>query len=343
MARRLDWNSVRLVKAKRSNKWVAEFHQDGKRKQLSTGFEDRSWAERWVESEIFKGQPELTVGECLSRYEEDVVLQSNTEQSGWPSTKQTLLDHFDEARPVSMLKATDYTQYAKFCAQGRYSRRPLAKSTIALRLRLLKAAVNHSLKMGYLEPGSAPSPVIMPDYQHKEKRTITIKEWRRLVEIAQEQERRDIEAYLVIVGNTGARAKVILDLEWRQVNMQAKVINFQKPERPKTKKKNASAPMSNGLFEFLKTRAGRDPHDLVVQPNLQIPTLNKWLEKHAPAETTSHVMRHSYITWQCMAGTPIYLISQITGNSVKMIETVYAHFNPEDSAARQAANALAAK
>lgn len=101
--------------------------------------------------------------------------------------------------------------------------------------------------------------------------------------------------------------------------------------------------MSNGLFEFLKNRAGQNPRDLVVHPHLQIQALNKWLKKYAPEGTTSHVLRHSYITWQCMAGKPVYLISQITGNSIKMIETVYSHFNPEHSAARQAANALAAE
>lgn len=345
MAKRLDWNSVRLVKAKRSNKWVAEFHQDGKRKQLSTGFEDREWAEKWVESKLFAGQPAMTIEECLDIYEAEVVpsVLPGTRDT-WPIAKRTIIDGFGADRPVSSLKARDYLAFARDCQSGKVTGKSLANSTINMRLGKLRAAINHCHKMGHLKPEEMPGPIVTMKADSIPKEPISIEEFKELLAKAGAQGLKDIEAYLHIAGNTGARVQAILDLEWRQIDFDAGIIHFRKPEEPINKKKvKPSAPMSDALHAYLeKIKGAHSPTDKVTGNRLSRNVLNHWLRDNGPNHMSSHILRHSYITWQTMAGTPIYIVSQITGNSPAMIAQVYAHFSPTHSAARQAANAISA-
>lgn len=66
--------------------------------------------------------------------------------------------------------------------------------------------------------------------------------------------------------------------------------------------------------------------------------LSKALAKHAKnAEVgkriTGYTLRHTYGTRMALAGTPLYVLAQLMGTSVQMIERHYAHYQPDAGAA----------
>lgn len=48
-----------------------------------------------------------------------------------------------------------------------------------------------------------------------------------------------------------------------------------------------------------------------------------------PKGITYHTLRHTFASWLVMRGVDLYTVAQLLGNSLKMVETTYAHLAPD--------------
>jgi integrase len=143
---------------------------------------------------------------------------------------------------------------------------------------------------------------------------------------------------------TGRRKEAILSLRWSQVDLKAKVINFEIEGRTRTKKRRGMVPIPDRLLPHL-IRARRRGSDL--GPVLHIcgrPIQN--IKKGFAAAcgragikgATPHTLRHTAASWLMMNGTPILETAKYLSMTERMVAETYGHHSPDWL--RGAANAV---
>lgn len=152
-----------------------------------------------------------------------------------------------------------------------------------------------------------------------------------------------LQVFLWLALETGARLTAILELTWDRVDFQTNVVHYDWAERKKTKKRRASVPISTTLRPVLlrafEERAGehvvpRSGDHMWAQ--VQRCVRRAGLAPPAPrgAETATgispHVFRHTAATKMARSGVPLWIIAKVLGNTVAMVEKVYAKHCPDD-------------
>lgn len=158
------------------------------------------------------------------------------------------------------------------------------------------------------------------------------------------------ERFLWIALETAARKQAILDLTWDRVDFETGMIVFDMPGRKKTKKSRAVVPISRALRPVLE-RAFEERldkrHDGLVLDNkgsvwatVQRIAIEAGMggkqKKPAPGTkpkatgVSPHVLRHTAATHMARRGVSLWKIAKILGNSIRMVEKVYAKHQPAD-------------
>ena len=153
-----------------------------------------------------------------------------------------------------------------------------------------------------------------------------------------------VELFVWIALETAARRGAIQELTWKNVDFDDGVIRFNDPaDTPKnavrTTKRRADVPMSDTLRKVL-TRAKNELLErgcLATGDRLVVGSydFNSSLKTHAlhaglGSEVTPHTLRHTAATHMARNGVPLWKIAKILGNSMHMVESVYAKWAPDD-------------
>ncbi|WP_264820521.1 tyrosine-type recombinase/integrase [Mangrovibrevibacter kandeliae] len=164
------------------------------------------------------------------------------------------------------------------------------------------------------------------------------------------------ERFLRIALETAARKEAIFDLTWDRVDFETNVIHLNVPGRKLTKKRRADVPISAALRPVLLRAYEERANDLVLDNKAEIwATVQVIAEKAglAPARErengqkpkatgiSPHVLRHTAATHMARRGVPLFKIAKVLGNSVVMVEKVYAKHCPDDL--RDAVDAISGK
>lgn len=244
--------------------------------------------------------------------------------------------------------------YADRRTQGKLGRKSTT-GTARRELAYLIAALNHCArgKTPLIDPKSLPI-IDLPAADAPRDRWLRMEEVQRLLTAAATMRRQGrgggrmtrAERFLWIALETAARKQAILDLTWDRVDFEANVIHFNVPGRAKTSKRRADVSISSALRPVLLRAYEERTGDLVldnkaaVWKSIQVAAIKAGFsdqpivrgQKPRATGISPHVLRHTAATHMARRGVPLWKIAQVLGNTLAMVEKVYAKWAPDDPA-----------
>ena len=225
-------------------------------------------------------------------------------------------------------------------------KRGLSAGTHRRELGVLRAAVNHAYQNGQL---TRPVPVAVPEDSPPRDRWLTRGEAARLLKAARAAPfaRSYLPLFILIALYTGRRREAILSLRWPQIDLDAKLINFEIEGRARTDKRRGKVQIPARLYHHLirARRHGTDLGFVINDYGKKIDRLDRSFQaavKRAGLEkVTPHTFRHTAATWLMKAGIPIWEAGQYLSMSPATLTKVYAHHSPDFT--RAAADAIGSR
>ncbi len=160
-----------------------------------------------------------------------------------------------------------------------------------------------------------------------------------------------VERFLWLALETAARKEAILELTWDRVDFETNTIHYDVPGRRKSKKRRATVPISKALRPILlrafEERENKKSLTGLVLDNggaIWAPLQNVVIKSGLAGERekskngakprstgiSPHVLRHTAATHMARRGVPLWIIAKILGNTIAMVEKVYAKHCPDD-------------
>lgn len=321
--------SIPQLRQNPAGKWYA-FWSDGKRsKRKSMGTTDKAVAKarfaQWllIDGAEQNAAPEAayTVRDLWTVYAEKhlpTVASPDTAMHSW----KALSAHFGDLLVPEVSGAVE----------GYIARRlkVVKPSTIRRELVALRACLNWcaSPQRGRPMIEKAPGFRVPPDGPPRD-RWLTTAEIDKIFAAANGMPRAKL--FLHIALETAARKQAILDLTWDRVDFETKVIHLHDPSRPVTKKRRASVPISAALLPVLQAAYEARDNALVMGSKAEVyHAVQRVAERAGVAGVTPHVLRHTAATHMARRGVPLWIIAKVLGNSLAMVEKVYAKHAPDD-------------
>ena len=294
-------------------KWAAIWTENGKTRRRSLNETDQAVAEARFRDWVAQQQLVTPTGTITCGY----VLESYFNAKPGVIRRRYLLDFFRHHLPTGINEPL-LEAYST-------SRAGLSASTIRSELGILNSALKWAVRVKILK--DAPF-IQLPEGSPPRDLWITRKEADKLVKAAGSFH---IELFILIAKNTAARAGAILDLRWNRIKHGR--IDFNDPEKPRTRKKRAEVRITPELAEALAVakKGARTPF-VIEYAGEPVRSVKKGFHRAAVRaempEVTPNVLRHSVATWLAADGVPLEQIAALLGNSVKMVERVYAKYTP---------------
>jgi integrase len=210
-------------------------------------------------------------------------------------------------------------------------------SSMRRRLGALKTVLNHAWRTGRL---TAVPYIELPAPGAPRVRWLTPEQLALVQDKVFENEIRNpgpaahaLTMFVFLASTFGARREAIRDLTWDRVDFAGRTVNFQVPGRAVTKKRRATAPMSDDAFAFLREahlKAGQPATGKVVdiRDNALKYQYQKFFRSIGLEWCTSHVFRHTVATHMLQADESIFKVALVLADSVQTIQTTYAHVPP---------------
>lgn len=335
-----------ILKRRKDGYYDIRYQENGKTKQASTGTKSIQ------EAEIFRAQfasqyakPDLSPSPTISEVI-DAYIEHRTPLVASP---ETLVYVFAAPkRYIGNLKAeefgqTDVAAYIKKRSQdktqGRYAGRQKAdnvsEATINKELRMLRAAFNWA----YNDKLIARQPNFRIELTNGRVRDewITKEEANRLVEAAADH----IALYVLIALSTAKRRGAILDLTWDRVHLDRPGHEFIDFGEDVGNKRRGTVPIAGNkrLIEALRYARRQTESNYVIEaqksrtgPKGKLSDVKTGLKaacKRARIrQISTHVLKHTAITWMVQAGVSFERIAKFSNTSVEIIERVYGHHSP---------------
>lgn len=276
------------------------------------------------------------------RVEEMMEAGAATARYGW----KNLQPHFG---PV-LFSAVDEGSVERYVGVRRAA--GAAPATIRREVATLFAALRFcgSKKGGRLIDATGLDDIDLPPDSEPRDRWLTMPEVQRLLDAAGEQRRGDrlsrVERFLWLALFTAGRKQALLELTWDRVDFETNTIHLAVPGRQITKKRRASVTIASQLRPVLerafaeRTSAHVLDHEADdMWASIQYVAIRAGFSEQkvgrgkSPKSTgiSPHVLRHTAATHMARRGVPLWKIAQILGNTLAMVERVYAKWVPEDA------------
>lgn len=220
-------------------------------------------------------------------------------------------------RSVEGLTPADCREYEK-------KRAKKAKSgTIRRELSCLAAAINFCKKDGKISLVPA---LYLPPKPPPKTGWLTREQADKLLSCAGERATLFIEIGLA----TGGRPDAIDTLKWVQVDFQNNTLDFNEPGRTQTAKRRPIVPLSEYLRAKLVTAHEKATTPYVLgSPASTRRCFETARNKAGLKQVTRKTLRHTFASWACQAGVPIWKVAKVLGDSVETVERNYAHHHPD--------------
>jgi integrase len=300
-----------------------------------------------------------TVGDCWFIYEEKHLKRSGINQDTPMFHKKALEPHFWNIK-VTELTQVHIDEYVEKRTTGKLGR-TVKPQTVRREIQSLFAAIHFCAKPAQQMNVPVLPAFTLPDAGEPRDRWLTNSEVDQMFAAAERLRRGTRlsrgERFLWLALKTAGRMSALLELTWDRVDFETRVIHLDVPGRKKTKKRRASVPISDDLMPILqqayaeriekKAEPGKPPPKELVMDNqadvwatVQLIAIEaglggvrpKLLRSEKPKATgiSPHVLRHTAATHMARRGVPLWIIAKILGNTLQMVERVYAKHSPDD-------------
>jgi integrase len=349
-----------ILDTEQNGRFYAYWSEGRRSKRKSMGTSDRNVAEQRFAQWLLLGghrqgqdagenEVAYTVADCWLVYNEKHVgnvAGADTLRYNW----KALQPHFG-AMLVSEVSQDAIDSYVMKRTTGRLGRK-VKPQTCRKEISALFACLNFcARKPQSMFPSTIIEKVVLPEEGEPRDRWLRMPEIQRLLDAAARLRRGKRlsrgERFLWIALETAGRKQAILDLTWDRVDLDTNTIHFDVPGRRKTKKKRAAVPISKSLRPILERAHEEREGDLVmdnkgaVWSTVQLIAIEagfggkrpKVLRSEKPKATgiSPHVLRHTAATHMARRGVPLWMIAKILGNTLAMVEKVYAKWAPDDA------------
>ena len=164
-------------------------------------------------------------------------------------------------------------------------------------------------------------------------------------EVLSGESRQWLRDWLEFGTHTGLRPGEQGQLRWSAVRLAEGRVEIGKGHRVKTRESARTVPVRGRALDVLtrlaaeREREADGPVFTGVGGNaVNVGYLSKQLQRFAEEagvskNCTAYSLRHSFGTRMALGGAPLYLVAQLMGTSVAMIEKHYGHFDPQRGAA----------
>lgn len=276
----------------------------------------------------------ITCGDAWELYAQDHLKRNVIKPENYQSSWNNLKCAFAALTPAAVTQ-DKIDAYVRDRTSGKISARGPAKlGTVWKELRQLVTVWNYAVKKRRL--ASTELPVItlplppLPRERWLKRPEIT----KLLLAAAKLRDPRisRVERFLWLGLETAGRREAIQSLKWNQVDFEMGVIHLNPEGRRQTSKRRADVPISEALAPILRQAYAERINDYVLGTTV-IYHINEELAALALSVgvegVTPHVLRHTAATHMARAGVSLWKIAGVLGNSVAMVEAVYAKHCPE--------------
>ena len=297
----------------------------------------KQWIDIRQGAAVDNGPRGFTAADLFTAYRAGHVIPNNGSTRNADNSWRNLGPFFGRMRPAEIDHATVERYAAARTAAGRKSgtvRREIVTLTAMLnwaadpRRKLIAKADVHAFTL--------------PAQGAPRDRWLTTAEISKLLDTARQRREQhlvgtnaeperlsNVERFLWIGLQTGAREQAIIDLTWDRVDFETGMIDFNQPGRRLTKKRRVAVPMSTALRSVLTEAFEQRRGPFVLDSRA---SLSKGVRAVAAAAGIAgvgpHVLRHTAATHMARRGVPLFHIAGVLGNTVGMVERVYAKHCP---------------
>jgi integrase len=311
---KLEWRQERKT-------WEIVWYEQGRRKRLSTGTENRKDADK-IYREFCKTEERRAisriVGDVLTDYQkEHAPFTKSPERIGYAILHLTPFFGETFVEDITAAKCKEYS-----------IKRDASQGTIRRELGTLRAALHHDKKENRIK--NVPH-VWLPPHSQPKDRWLTRKEAAALLR-ASRKVANHLPWFIILSLYSGQRKQAVLKLTWDRVDLERGIINWEYGSA--SKKKRPLQPMPDELKLFLRLLARHGKKGPVINMGGRaIKDIRKGLDvamtKAGIENATPHTLKHTAITWMLQNGTDLWAIAGFTGTSVKTIEATYGHHAPD--------------
>jgi integrase len=342
-------------------KWYVCWTEGRRSKRVSTRTADLDAAKVFLGQWLLMERAEapdgaaLTVADLWTVYDAKHVRIRVTAPKELEYCWKALEPHFG-ALTVSEVTQDVVDRYVTKRTTGRLGR-PVKPQTCRKELSVLVACMNFAAdhKQRLIAPALVPK-LDLPDAGEPRDRWLRTEEMQRLLVAAGKMRRGSRlsrgERFLWLALETAARKSALLDLTWERVDFETGVIHLDVPGRKKTKKGRADVPISKALLPILQRAYAEREGELVldnkgaVWATVQLIAIKAGFSAQVVAHSQKpkatgigpHVLRHTAATHMARRGVPLWIIAKVLGNTLAMVEKVYAKHSPDDL--REAVNSI---
>lgn len=272
----------------------------------------------------------LTVGSCFAIYKFD-----KQQKNAWTQSMERAMDRV--CAQIGTMAPAEIT--VVLCEKMIEARRSagLSADTVRIEMAYLRAAVRHCVKLKRISRDDEPFIKVPPGGAPRE-RWLTPDEIDRLIEGAVELH---VKLFIIIAVTTAARPSHILQLLWKRVDLEHRVIDYRGDVE--TRKRRPRVPINDTCLQHLLVarELARSEHVIEFRGEGDIKKIWKGVSEAARraglAGVSPYVLRHTAGVWMAKAGVPMEKIASYMGHD--RLETTirhYAHYHPafmQDAAA----------
>lgn len=345
-------NGVQL-KRNRFGVWELRWSEDGRSRRNSTGTQDLGEAEKIRANFVLlderdkavatRGDGPLMVVDCIgdpdfpgADYWHEHVVPNVVDKATAKFSRTKLILHFGHLA-VCDIGESDVTAYVEARRTGALGR-PSVDHTISRELSVLNAAINHAVRKKRLLGGDKPY-IPLPGVSEPRDRWLTEAEADALLEAALERQNNQGNAlhlprvylFVALALNTASRKTALLQMLWEQIDLAGGIIYLNPRGRRQTNKRRATVPISDELRPILE-RARRETNGEFVlghDGSIRRAFTNAVKRAGLGEDVTPHVLRHTWGTWSAQAGTSMFDIAGVMGDTVATVTKTYAHHHPD--------------
>lgn len=209
-----------------------------------------------------------------------------------------------------------------------------ANSTVWKELRVLKTSWNYAVKQRRIASTALPVEFRAPPAPMPRERWLRPEEVARLLEAARTlyggERLSKVERFIWLAIETAGRRDALEKLTWAQVDFETRVIHLNPAGRRQTSKRRASVPISDALLPILRRAYAERTGEWVLDDARHcVWGIDRAARLAGVGGVTPHVFRHTAATWMARRGVPLWQIAGVLGNTVAVVERVYAKHCPD--------------